>query len=66
MPIIVLVDNDNAKILGRSIRERLKEKYPVICLDTVSVDNGDYIDVGRPVADGQVVPVIIKTLLFGY
>lgn len=66
LPLIVLVDNDNAKILGRSMRERLRDTHPIICLDTVSVDNGDYIDVGRPVAEGQVIPVIIKTLLFGY
>lgn len=66
LPIIVLVDIDNAKALGRSIRERLETGYPVICLDCVSVDNGDYIDVGYPIAGGKVVPVIIKTLLFGY
>lgn len=66
LPLIVLVDHDLAKSLGLSIRGNLSPEYPVICIDSVSVDNGDYIDIGVPVADGQVVPVIIKTLLFGY
>ncbi|GAB6106662.1 ethanolamine ammonia-lyase reactivating factor EutA [Fusibacter bizertensis] len=66
LPLIVLVDQDLAKSLGLCIRGNLSPGYPVICIDSVSVDNGDYIDIGAPVADGQVVPVIIKTLLFGY
>ncbi|GAU75895.1 ethanolamine ammonia-lyase reactivating factor EutA [Fusibacter sp. 3D3] len=66
LPLIILVDQDLAKSLGLSIRGNLSPEYPVICIDSVSVDNGDYIDIGVPVADGQVVPVIIKTLLFGY
>ncbi len=66
LPLIVLIDQDLAKSLGLSIRGNLSPGTPVICIDSVTVDNGDYIDIGMPVADGQVVPVIIKTLLFGY
>lgn len=66
LPLIVLLDNDLAKALGHSLKGQLLPDEPVICIDSVTVDNGDYIDVGRPVAGGQVVPVIIKTLLFGY
>lgn len=66
IPLIILVDNDIAKSLGLTIRRQLPQGYPVVCIDSISVANGDYIDVGLPVADGQVVPVIIKTLLFGY
>ena len=66
IPLIVLIDCDNAKVLGRTLREKVDVEQPVICLDSVFVGNGDYIDIGRPVVGGQVVPVIIKTLLFDY
>jgi ethanolamine utilization protein EutA len=65
-PLIISVENDMAKALGLSIRRHLSRDKPLICIDSISVDNGDYIDIGKPVADGQVLPIIIKTLLFGY
>lgn len=66
LPLIVLIESDFAKSLGLCIRSMLDVQKPVICIDSVSVDNGDYIDIGVPIAGGQVVPVVIKTLLFGY
>lgn len=64
-PLIIMVHEDMAKALGHSIFARLPAKYPFVCIDSVKVENGDYIDIGEPVAGGEVLPVIVKTLVFG-
>lgn len=64
MPLIILVYEDMAKALGQSLIAMLPENYPIVCLDSVKVENGDYIDIGQSVAEGTVLPVIVKTLVF--
>lgn len=63
-PIIVVVEIDMAKSLGITLKSKLKENYPLVCVDNVVVENGDYIDIGMPLGDGMVLPVMIKTLIF--
>ena len=63
--LIVLVEEDMAKALGHSLLKDLGYAKEVISLDSVKVENGDYIDIGRPVGQGRVVPVVVKTLVFG-
>ncbi|MGV8981835.1 ethanolamine ammonia-lyase reactivating factor EutA [Clostridium sp.] len=63
-PTILIVENDIAKVLGQTVYRQLDFKKEVICIDTINVENGDYIDIGKPLANGRVVPVIIKTLIF--
>ena len=59
---ILVVENDMAKVLGQALAAL--ETGPILALDGVGVENGDYIDIGAPVANGTVLPVIIKTLVF--
>lgn len=63
-PLIVIVAEDMAKALGNSIYALLPEKSSFVCIDSIRAENGDYIDIGTPVAGGNVLPVIIKTLVF--
>jgi len=62
--IIVVVQNDFAKALGQTIKNRLGSSKKVICIDGISMSSGDYIDIGKPVAG--VIPVVVKTLVFKF
>jgi len=59
------LENDAAKVLGQTINKLLDRNKSIVSLDGIAVSNGDYIDIGKPLAKGKVVPVIIKTLIFG-
>lgn len=59
---IVIVERDMAKVLGQALGRHISG--PLLCLDGVGGRQGDYIDVGTPVAGGQALPVVIKTLAF--
>ncbi len=61
-PIVVITERDCAKALGLLLMNELSGQRPVVCLDRIHVENGDFIDIGRPICG--VVPVIVKTLIF--
>jgi ethanolamine utilization protein EutA len=62
--LIVVLDRDMAKSLGNALMNALPG-IKIICLDNVKVENGDYIDIGLPLANGRVLPIVVKTLVFG-
>ena len=64
IPLLIIVQEDNAKALGQSLFGYLPSGYPFVCLDGIQVENGDYVDVGRPIVHGSVLPVVVKTLVF--
>ena len=63
-PLVVVSENDMAKALGNTLRACMTRRYPLVSIDSVWANDGDYIDIGRPAASGNVLPVIVKTLLF--
>lgn len=64
-PILVLTRADFAKVLGQAIKRHAPKGTGVICIDSIWAEQGDYLDLGRPLAGGAAVPVVVKTLIFG-
>ena len=63
-PVIVLVEQDIGKAMGVCLKKYLPKDYPVLCIDCVSAEDGDYIDIAKSVGGGRAVPVSVKKLVF--
>jgi len=62
-PLIVIIQKDYAQSLGQTLRTMLKTR-PLLVIDQVGLEEGDYLDIGSPLMDGRVVPLTVKTLVF--
>jgi len=62
-PLIVIIKHDYAQALGQTLKG-LAGSRPLLIIDQVGLEEGDYIDIGAPLMDGRVVPLVIKTLIF--
>jgi len=70
-PLIAIIKRDYAQVLGQTIKgllggENMPEygQLPLLIIDQVGLEEGDYIDIGAPLMDGRVVPLVVKTLIF--
>lgn len=61
--LIVICENDMAKALGQSLHLRCLGQPSIVCIDQISTQHGDYVDLGEPIK-GTTIPVIVKTLAF--
>jgi ethanolamine utilization protein EutA len=64
MPLVLLIDGDVGKSLGRVIRHEIAPDADVIAIDGVQLKEFDYVDIGGVIEVTNVVPIIIKSLLF--
>ncbi|MNV86244.1 reactivating factor for ethanolamine ammonia lyase [compost metagenome] len=64
--MLLVCESDMAKSLAYMLLGRLPEprRSRLVCLDQLSPNDGDYLDVGEPIKE-DVVPVVIKSLVFG-
>jgi ethanolamine utilization protein EutA len=64
LPLVLLIDGDVGKSLGRIIRHEITPDADVIAIDGVQLKEFDYVDIGNVIELTNVVPIIIKSLLF--
>jgi len=64
-PLVIALESDIAHSLGRVLTEELGMTGGVVVVDGFELRDLDYVDIGEVVHPAGVVPVIIKSLIFG-
>jgi ethanolamine utilization protein EutA len=63
--LLPMIDGDIGKTLGRILHRELHWPGKIVSIDGMDLHELDYVDVGELIAPPGVVPVVIKSLLFG-
>ena len=63
-PLVVVLDADVAGIVGQMLRDEMGVSGPVLCVDQITLSDLDFIDIGAVVPEKEVVPVVVKSLVF--
>lgn len=62
-PLTLVTELDYALVLGQTLKPLLPQR-PLVVIDQVGLGEGDFIDIGKPIFGGRVVPLSVKTLIF--
>jgi ethanolamine utilization protein EutA len=63
-PLVLVFAHDFGKLVGDILREEFGVKNNVISIDSIVLQEFDYIDIGEMIYPAQVVPVVVKSLVF--
>jgi ethanolamine utilization protein EutA len=63
-PLILMIDRDVGRLVGHILEHELGVTRGVVSIDGIELREFDYVDIGEPIEPSQVVPVVIKSLLF--
>ncbi|MCF2137810.1 MAG: ethanolamine ammonia-lyase reactivating factor EutA [Candidatus Thorarchaeota archaeon] len=64
-PILLCFNEDVGNSVGNVMKRETKIDSDVLSIDELHLHEGDFVDIGKPVVEGVVIPVIVKTLVFG-
>ncbi|MHA2098594.1 MAG: ethanolamine ammonia-lyase reactivating factor EutA, partial [Candidatus Kariarchaeaceae archaeon] len=64
IPIVLVFEKDIANSVGNIIRRETNIKENLLSIDELVLKEGDWIDIGKPLVNGQVFPVTVKSLIF--
>jgi ethanolamine utilization protein EutA len=63
-PLVLMIDGDVGRTLGYILEQELAIGRPVVSIDGIQLKEFDYVDIGEVIRPADVVPVVIKSLLF--
>ena len=63
-PLYIMLDGDVAQTLGAVLREELGVESEILAIDGVTLQDFDYVDLGKIRLPSMTVPVTIKSLIF--
>ena len=61
--LILIFDTDIGNSVGNIIA-RETNLNNILCIDEIDLSEGDFIDIGEPLKNSVIYPVIIKSLIF--
>ncbi len=63
-PLVLMIDGDVGRTLGHILESELNVGRAVVSIDGIQLKELDFVDVGEVIRPADVVPVVIKSLLF--
>ena len=63
-PLVLMIDGDIGKTIGNILTRECGVKSEIISVDGVALKEFDYVDIGEMIQPTNVVPLVIKSLLF--
>ena len=63
-PLILLFDTDIGKSVGNILKRETQIHNDILSIDEISVLEGAFLDIGTPLIQNEIVPVVVKSLVF--
>lgn len=64
LPLVLVFNNDFGALIGEILRDEFKIANDIVSVDTIGLQEFDYIDIGAVLYPANVVPVVVKSLVF--
>jgi ethanolamine utilization protein EutA len=64
IPLVLVFDADVGRLVGNILTQELRVPCEVLSIDGIELQDFDYVDIGELMPEAQVVPVVIKSLVF--
>lgn len=63
-PLVLVFDADVGRLVGHILKHECAATGEVLSIDGIELQDFDFVDIGELMPDAQVVPVVIKSLVF--